>query len=238
MSDAANPSASFVSPPAWRRRSPSGRWPMSRTSAPAQSTRPPSAISSSRIPTTSGSRTSAISLGPRSISMPMSRARDRRSCPGLRRRLMLDITTGEPGATEPSTSPDPVFTLEQVATYRRQGWLLARGFIPAPEVAALVRWTDELVARPEEPGKHMVYREASLRDPGRQVIQRIENFCPYHAAYDAFVRNGRLCQAVDQLLDEPVCLFKEKINFKMPGGAGFEPHQDQQAGWSRYARMF
>ena len=33
-------------------------------------------------------------------------------------------------------------------------------------------------------------------------------------------------------------LFKEKINFKMPGGAGFEPHQDQQAGWSVFAPMF
>jgi ectoine hydroxylase-related dioxygenase (phytanoyl-CoA dioxygenase family) len=43
---------------------------------------------------------------------------------------------------------------------------------------------------------------------------------------------------VQQLLDAPACLFKEKINFKMPGGAGFEPHQDQQAGWSRYASIF
>jgi ectoine hydroxylase-related dioxygenase (phytanoyl-CoA dioxygenase family) len=33
-------------------------------------------------------------------------------------------------------------------------------------------------------------------------------------------------------------LFKEKINFKMPGGSGFEPHQDQQAGWSSYAPLF
>jgi len=33
-------------------------------------------------------------------------------------------------------------------------------------------------------------------------------------------------------------LFKDKINFKMPGGAGFELHQDQQAGWSTYAPRF
>ena len=30
-------------------------------------------------------------------------------------------------------------------------------------------------------------------------------------------------------------LFKDKINFKMPGGAGFEVHQDHQAGWTRWA---
>jgi ectoine hydroxylase-related dioxygenase (phytanoyl-CoA dioxygenase family) len=33
-------------------------------------------------------------------------------------------------------------------------------------------------------------------------------------------------------------LFKDKINFKMPGGAGFKLHQDQQAGWSAYAPLF
>ncbi len=36
----------------------------------------------------------------------------------------------------------------------------------------------------------------------------------------------------------PVLLFKDKINFKMPGGAGFKAHQDQQAGWGRYAPIF
>ena len=151
---------------------------------------------------------------------------------------MLDITTSEHIAAEPCRLPYPVLTAEQMAVYCEKGWLLARGFVAPSEVEALARWTDELVARPEEPGKHMVYREPSLREPGMRVIQRIENFCPYHAGFDAFVRDGRLRAAVDQLLGATACLFKEKINFKMPGGAGFEPHQDQQAGWSRYARMF
>jgi hypothetical protein len=151
---------------------------------------------------------------------------------------MLDATIRELRAAEPSESPSPVLTAQQVAAYREKGWLLARGFVAPLEVEALARWTDELAARPEEPGKYMVYREPSLLDAGMRVIQRIENFCPYHAGFDAFVRDGRLREAVDQILGVTACLFKEKINFKMPGGAGFEPHQDQQAGWSRYARMF
>jgi 2-aminoethylphosphonate dioxygenase len=151
---------------------------------------------------------------------------------------MLDILTREHSHAEPSKSPYPVLTEEQMAIYRERGWLLARCFVAPLEVDALARWTDELVARPEEPGKHMVYGEPSLRDAGTRVIQRIEDFCPYHAGFDAFVRDGRLRAAVDQLLGATACLFKEKINFKMPGGAGFEPHQDQQAGWSCYASMF
>jgi ectoine hydroxylase-related dioxygenase (phytanoyl-CoA dioxygenase family) len=35
-----------------------------------------------------------------------------------------------------------------------------------------------------------------------------------------------------------VVLFKDKINFKLAGGDGFKPHQDQQAGWSVYAPLF
>src|SRR5262245_23815857 len=149
---------------------------------------------------------------------------------------MLDITDRQRGAA--AATSVPALTSEQVANYHERGWLLARNFVAPDEVEALARWTDELAGQPEEPGKQMVYGEASLIDAKTRIIQRIENFCPHHAGFDAFVRAGRIREAVDQLLGEPACLFKEKINFKMPGGAGFELHQDQQAGWSRYAEMF
>jgi 2-aminoethylphosphonate dioxygenase len=151
---------------------------------------------------------------------------------------MLDTTPRARSGDDPSRSPRTVLTAQQAAAYQRQGWLLARGFIDAAEVEAISRWADELAARQEAPGAHMVYREPSLIDRTQRVIQRIENFCPHHPGFDAFVRGGRLAEAVDQLFGAPACLFKEKINFKMPGGAGFEPHQDQQAGWGRYASMF
>jgi len=125
-----------------------------------------------------------------------------------------------------------------LAAYARTGWVAARGFFDAAETAAITRWTDELSAMREEPGRHMVYYEPSLLDPNQRVVQRIENFCPYHPQFDGLVRGGRLFQAVEQLLEGPSCLYKEKINFKEAGGAGFEPHQDQQAGWSRYAPIF
>jgi hypothetical protein len=42
-------------------------------------------------------------------------------------------------------------------------------------------------------------------------------------------------KSVGQILGEETELFKEKINFKIPGGDGFKPHQDSQAGWDAYA---
>jgi ectoine hydroxylase-related dioxygenase (phytanoyl-CoA dioxygenase family) len=83
----------------------------------------------------------------------------------------------------------------------------------------------------------MVYYEDSLQQPGERIVQRIEYFCGFHAALNGLV-NGRLKAALAELLGEGAVLFKEKINFKLPGGGGFEPHQDQQAGWSTYAPLF
>lgn len=136
----------------------------------------------------------------------------------------------------PDTAARDPLAPAQIETYRASGWVLARGFFSAGEIEQIARWTDELLALPEEPGKHMVYWENS--PTAGRLVQRIENFVPYHRGFDRLVRHGRLRAAVDRLLGEQACLFKEKINFKMPGGAGFEPHQDQQAGWSRYAPLF
>jgi hypothetical protein len=128
-------------------------------------------------------------------------------------------------------------TDDQVGAFHRDGWVKAAGFFTPAEVADMDQWTNELLSRPETPGEHMVYYEQSYRAPAERIVQRIEYFCGYHPEFDRFV-NGELKAAIARLLGEPAVLFKEKINLKLPGGAGFEPHQDQQAGWSAYAPLF
>jgi 2-aminoethylphosphonate dioxygenase len=122
--------------------------------------------------------------------------------------------------------------------YELKGWVAVPGFFDAAQTAQLMRFADEVCELPEVAGKQMLYREPSLLDSQARVFQRVENFCSYHVGFDKLIRGSRLESAVEQLLGRPAVLFKEKINFKMSGGAGFEPHQDQQAGWSRYAPLF
>ena len=140
--------------------------------------------------------------------------------------------TGLAGAAD----RDP--TAGQVGRMARDGYLVVRGFFGADQIARLLRWTEELQARPEQPGRHWVYYEDSLMEPGRRVIQRMENFCPFHAGFDGLIRSGAIARWTAGLMGGPVVLFKDKINFKMPGGPGFKAHQDQQAGWGRYAPIF
>jgi 2-aminoethylphosphonate dioxygenase len=120
----------------------------------------------------------------------------------------------------------------------RDGYVVIRSLVPPGEVAMLLRWTGELESAPQVSGRHWVYQEASLLQSEAKLVQRIENFCPFHAEFDRFIRQGELIQWVGVLMGGPVVLFKDKINLKLSGGDGFKPHQDQQAGWSRYATLF
>ncbi len=122
--------------------------------------------------------------------------------------------------------------------FSRDGFLVKPGFFAGAALKSLVDWCDEVTAWPEVPGRQMVYYEDDLRRPGVRVLQRVEDFVPYHAGFCRAFNEGPLARAVAHLLDEPVQLFKEKINYKLPGGGGFAPHQDSQAGWGTYAPYF
>ena len=123
-------------------------------------------------------------------------------------------------------------------TFRRDGFVAVPGLFGEEEMRRMSAWTDELQALPEVPGRCMMYFEPSLLRPGERVLQRIENFCPFHAGFAALCDGEKLRGTVSRLFGGPAVLFKDKINFKLPGGDGFKPHQDQQAGWSAYADLF
>ncbi len=113
--------------------------------------------------------------------------------------------------------------------WRRHGWLWLRGFLDAPETAELARWTDEIAAWPETPGRWMRYYERPGGDLGGKMLARIENFMPYHAGLARLFSGARVLDLLAACAGEPVVLFKDKINLKLPGGAGFAPHQDAPA---------
>jgi hypothetical protein len=113
--------------------------------------------------------------------------------------------------------------------WARDGWLWLRRFFSDAEVRDLLRWTDEIAAWPETPGRWMRYYERRGGEPGAKMLARIENFVPYHDGVAAFLSSRKLLDPLAELCGEPVVLFKDKINFKLPGGAGFAPHQDAPA---------
>jgi 2-aminoethylphosphonate dioxygenase len=112
--------------------------------------------------------------------------------------------------------------------FARHGWVHLRRFLSGDDTARLARFTDEITAWPEVPGKWMRYYERRPGDDGK-MLARIENFVPYHEALAALLTTGPVREVLAECAGEPVVLFKDKINFKYPGGAAFTPHQDYPA---------
>ena len=130
-----------------------------------------------------------------------------------------------------------LITAERLARYRRTGFLVVPGLFSGQQILALREWTEDLQRWPEAPGKYMMYFEQSDGEPATRLLNRVENFVPHHEGFRALVYDKRLLAIASMLMGGPVVLFKDKINFKLPGGGGFEPHQDAQAGWQRYASL-
>jgi len=125
---------------------------------------------------------------------------------------------------------------QQIDQFHRDGFLVVRGMYSPEEMEEISRWTDEVAASPEQPGHYMMYFEASKQD-GSRIISRIEDFVSFHEGFARLITRRRMQQAVSDLFGEPAVLFKDKINFKLPGGDGFREHQDVQAGWDDYAKL-
>src|SRR5688500_16218251 len=109
------------------------------------------------------------------------------------------------------------------AHFAKHGWWLDSN---GDDVDQLRAWVEEIASWPDEDGDWLHYRE--LTDDGPKLC-RSENFVPFHDGLRALLTTGRPAETASLLLGEPAVLYKEKINYKLSGGAGYSPHQDAPA---------
>jgi hypothetical protein len=126
----------------------------------------------------------------------------------------------------------------EIESFGRGGYARVDRIFDVKELARITGWVDELQNWPGTPGQHMMYFEQSLDEPPRRILNRMENFSPYHARMRELLSGRALLGATEALFGEDAVLFKKKTNFKLPGGGGFEPHQDARAGWDDYASIY
>ena len=114
---------------------------------------------------------------------------------------------------------------QTLATWREHGVVVLRDAVSAERQAELRAWAEELEAWPETPGAWMKYFE-----PGAdRRLCRVENFLPHHAGLRALFGSDALEAWLRELIGDAPRVFKDKINFKLPGGDGFTAHQDAPA---------
>eukprot|EP00854_Cymbomonas_tetramitiformis_P013296 gene13296-15712_t len=81
------------------------------------------------------------------------------------------------------------------------------------------------------PGEEWMQHYEWVEPPGSpekvRVLARSENFMHLHRGWRAVA--SRVHAVLAQCEGHDMALFKEKLNYKSPGGAGFRPHQDAAA---------
>ncbi len=115
---------------------------------------------------------------------------------------------------------------DAVAHFGWAGWVHVRRPGTDETAARLQAWADEIAAWPDRGGGWLAYRE--LTDTG-PALCRTENAVPFHAGLRALLCDGGLLAEAGALLGEDAVLYKDKLNYKLPGGAGYAPHQDAPA---------
>lgn len=131
-----------------------------------------------------------------------------------------------------------ILTEEQKKTFNDKGFIVMKGFFDKDVMKEVSAWLDELHDKTPNEGEEAKYFEKSTIN-GENILIRVE-----HALGDHNPEITRLLiptQAIDCLTDlfgEPPVLFKEKINYKLPGCRPDKLHQDQAAGWNTYGDFF
>jgi hypothetical protein len=113
---------------------------------------------------------------------------------------------------------------DAVQQFAVRGWV-ALDVLPRSTRALLTTWADEVASLPESEG---VLQHHEQSDTGPQLC-RSEHFVEVHAGLRELLTSGPMLDAASALLGEPAVLYKEKINHKLPGGAGYSAHQDAPA---------
>src|ERR1700677_2728061 len=112
-------------------------------------------------------------------------------------------------------------TAQQIADYRRDGYLIVKNFLSQPQVDKLYR-----IATGDEVLRNHAF---DLNDQTGKKTKLTLWYNPGDDAFGLLTRSKRMVDATNQLLDgnSPICHFHSKLMVKEPKvGGAWEWHQD------------
>jgi len=126
----------------------------------------------------------------------------------------------------------------QKQEFKDKGFTVIPGYFNRQQMARISNWLIELRYKSPAPGKEAKYYEQSSITGENQIV-RIENILGDHnPQMTELFLSDKTIGCLTDLLDEPPVLFKEKINYKLPGCRADKLHQDQAAGWNAYGDFY
>ena len=127
---------------------------------------------------------------------------------------------------------------KQLTDFKSKGFIVLENFFDRATMQRVSSYLDTIQNKQSEAGLDAKYYEKSPVT-GENMLVRIENIIGDHNVElsNLLLSSGSI-DALSRILGEPPTLFKDKINFKLPGCREDKIHQDQAAGWGRYCDFF
>ncbi len=127
---------------------------------------------------------------------------------------------------------------EEITEFGDKGFIVLKGFLNGEVMDKVSNLLDKLRDKQPVEGHEAKYYEKSPIT-GENILVRIENVLDDHdSGLGKLLLPAKAIECLTQLLGEPPVLFKEKINYKMPGCRADKLHQDQAAGWNAYGPFY
>ena len=119
-----------------------------------------------------------------------------------------------------------ILTEAQRQHWTEHGWLLLSHSLSLEVTQALSAWVEAMTRKARDREQRLHYYE---RPAQGKTLCRVERFLDDHAQLRSLIMEGTLPMIAATLLGERAVIYKEKINCKPAGGAGYAPHQDAAA---------
>ena len=125
---------------------------------------------------------------------------------------------------------------EQVEEFKRKGFVVLKNFFKISDMERVSKYLDHLYKK--DGGNEAKYYEISPIN-NNNILVRIENVMTEHnLELKNLLFTTEATECLSRLLGEPPIIFKDKINYKLPGCRPDKLHQDQSAGWNTYGNFF
>ena len=125
---------------------------------------------------------------------------------------------------------------KQVEEFKSKGFIVLKNFFKTPDMDRVSKYLDDLCKK--DGGNEAKYYEISTIN-NNNILVRIENVMTEHnLELKNLLITMKAKECLSRLLGESPVLFKDKINYKLPGCRADKLHQDQSAGWNAYADFF
>lgn len=126
-----------------------------------------------------------------------------------------------------------------VERYRREGYLMAPSVLSPAQLEELRAESDRLLylcsREPQRYWRRIQWETDHLAEGERagmeQVIRKLEPVSDLSPTFAALAFHEGITGPVSAVFGEPVALFEDKLNLKLPGGSPYPWHQDWSCCW-------